>query len=307
MKKIIIITALKIMGFGHAMAQPLQYFMQRSSTNIAAVSEVQTLQTFLSGGQSLQGFEGAPRHILLNVASPLTVMDGLTNGNSSNRSKRSHSSVDEPSRNFTSVTISHESFGAHSNFSATLGYNYRMLISDNANITFGLGGGVKSMGSNYGKHEPGTEPYDRKETSFATQIGARFEMDRLNVSVFTNAGDYFGELVWGRLWDGGTSGRDDGGWNDFGEKSWHGQVAVLGRYSPGTKENTIRIAANAVYKDGLGVGISYGTGNDLSANASFRFTKHLRIGYAYQLLHFNPIARKHEIAIRYRFVRKAED
>jgi hypothetical protein len=298
MKKIFTIIA--IIGVLTPMtAQPIQYFMQRSSTNVASTSEVENLQVFLAGAHSFVGFEGSPKNILLNVASPIT-FDGAKQNN------RYHSRS-EQTRNFASGTISHESFGVHSIFQATVGYNYRLFVSEQANITFGLGGGIKNLNSNYSQWEPELSAFDKKETSFATQMGVRFEMERLNVSVFTNDNSYFGEIVWGRLWDGVSGVSDNNSWSDSKEKTWHGQIALLGQINKETKTSTIRISANAVYKDGFGIGVSYQTDKDLSANVSLRFSKSLRIGYAYQLLHFNPMAKKHEIVLKYWLTHKTID
>jgi hypothetical protein len=291
-KTLILITAL--VGTFSVSAQSLQYVMQRSSINIASISEVQNFQTFLSGGQSFAGFEGAPKDVLLNVASPIT---------------KGHTA--EHTQNFASATVRYESYGAHSIFQATAGYNYRLFIGERANLTFGLGAGVKNVSKDYGKWESAAFVHDEKETSFSMQLGAKFEMDKLSISAFTNDNDFFGEIVWGRLWNDGKSSNRNNNRKSFAslrapsfrEKNWHGQVAALGHYNTETKTRSTRISANLVYKDGLGVGMSYQTDKDLSANINLRVSKHLRIGYAHQLLHLNPIARKHEIAVRYRMVK----
>jgi hypothetical protein len=304
MKKIFIILLIMAVGVSPVATQNLQYFMQRSSSNVASASEVQTLQAFICGSQSMQGFEGSPKNALFDVVSPLSFGGSKQN----NRGWNTHTSrrSNEQIRNFVKATISHESLGVHSDFRAILGYNFRMFVSETASITFGLGGGVKSFNSNYNKWESGIGEYDKKETSFDMQMGVRFEADRLNVSAFTNAENYFGEIVWGRLWDGGGGENVSDFWGDMKEKNWHGQFAILGKHNSETKISTIRVSAQAVYRDGLGVGISYQTDKNLSANVSLRFTKYLRIGYAYQLMAMNPMAKKHEIVVRYRFVRDVE-
>jgi hypothetical protein len=304
MKKILIILPIMLAGISPVAAQNLQYFIQRSSLNIASVSEVQTLQAFLCGSQSMQGFEGAPKNALFDVVSPLLFGGSKQNNRMWNtHARRSHN---EQARNFVKATISNESFGVHSDFRALLGYNFRMFVNETANISFGLGGGVKSISSNYNKWESGVGEYDKKEVSFVTQMGVRFEADRLNVSVFTDREDYFGEIVWGRLWDGSGGEQTSDYWNDIKEKNWHGQLAVLGKYNSESKTHTIRFSTQAVYRDGLGVGVSYQTDKNLSANVSLRFTKHLRVGYAYQLMAMNPMAKKHEVVVRYRLVRDIE-
>jgi hypothetical protein len=287
-KTLIIITVLA--GTFSVSAQSLQYFMQRNSVNIASISEVQNLQTFLSGGQSFSSFEGAPRDVLLNVASPITI------GNTA-----------EFARNFANATVRHESYGVHSIFQATAGYNYRLFISEKTNLTFGLGMGVKKISKDYGKWEPEASVHDEKETSFSMQLGAKFEMNKFSISAFTNDNDFFGEIVFGHLWNDGKSSNRNNNRKSFAslrasplkEKNWHGQLAFLGQYNTETKTNSVRLSANLIYKDGLGVGISYQTDKDLAANINLKVTKNLRIGYAHQLLHLNPIARKHEIAVRY--------
>lgn len=298
MKKFII-TTLIIAGALPAVSQSLQYFMQRSSTNIAAISEISSLQAFLSAGQSFQGFEGAPKNILLNVASPLPEF-----GNSANRnSSRGNRNSVEPVRNFVNGTVMHETFGVHSILQVLAGYNYRMTVGDVSSVTFGIGGGIKSICRDYSKWEPEAGVHDYKETKFSMQAGIRYEADRFGISAFMNDNDFFGEITWGRLWDGGGSSGTNDYWGDSDEKNWHGQIALLGRHSTEFGTNSLRISAQAVYRDGLGIGASYETGNDLSVNVSLRFTKYLRIGYAYQLMALNPMAKKNEIVVRYRFVR----
>jgi hypothetical protein len=272
--------------------------MQRSSLNIASMSEVQNLQVFLAGTHSLAGFEGAPKNIALDVASPIRP---ASNHFQHNRNRN------VPLRNYIGGNIQHESFGAHSFLQATLGYNHRMIVGENASFTFGMGGGINSHRSDYGKLDVTVADYSSKETSFAYRVGVRFEVDRLSVSVFNNDNNYFGEIIWGRLWNNQPSSNDNfhgsGGFGNEKKGRWHGQVAVLFQQNTEAKTNLMRFSANAVYSDGFGIGISYQTDKDLSANVSLRFSKSMRIGYAYQLMHLNHLAKKHEIVIRYRLIR----
>jgi len=303
----LVITIVIISVFSQIVAQPLQYFMQRSSTNIASISEVQSLQVLLSGSHSFVGFEGAPRNTLLNIASP--IMEKQSSGRHSQPpgvAWNPITSSGKSARNFVGATISHESYGVHSIFQATAGYNYRMFVGDNANITFGIGGGIKNISSDYAKWEPEASVYSKKETLFSKQFGARFEIERLSVATFNNDNDYFGEIVWGRLWDGTSDISAFDNWLGK-EKTWHGQLSVMGRYNSETKSGVVRISANAVYKDGLGVGISYQTDRDLSVNVSLRFSKQLRVGYAYQLMCFNPMVKKHETIVRYKLGQKFDN
>ena len=300
MKKLLTTIAI-ISVFSSLLAQPLQYFMQRSSTNIASISEVQNLQAFLSGAHSFVGFEGAPRNILLNIASPVV----RNQHHHYNYQRKQWAPVIgktvNSARNFVGGTVMHESYGVHSIFQATFGYNYRLFVGDNANITFGVGAGAKNINSDYSKWDPEASVYSKKETLFSRQFGVRFEVERLSVAVFGNDNDYFGEIVFGKLWDDGLHVSPIDVWLGK-EKSWRGQIAVLGRYAPETKSSVVRISVNAIYEDGLGVGLSYQTDRDLSANISLRFAQYLRVGYAYQLLHLNPLAPKHEIVMRYLFL-----
>jgi len=297
--KIILTLTIIIAGFGTVLSQPLQYFMQRSTTNIASMSEVESLQMFFSGAHSLVGFEGAPKNILVDVCSPIRLISN------SYRSRRDHHAPAQ--KNYVGGSLQHETFGAHTYLQATLGYNHRLIVSDNASLTLGVGGGVSSRNSDYGKLNNEAAHYSNKEISFAHRVGIRFEVEKLNVAIFNSDKNYMGEIVWGRLWNNQRLSNDEnrrsGGFGNERDSRWYGQFAVLFCHNTEWKTSVVRFSANAVYKDGFGIGLSYQTDNDLSANVSLRLTKSLRIGYAYQLMHSNPIAKKHEIVARYRIVR----
>jgi hypothetical protein len=81
------------------------------------------------------------------------------------------------------------------------------------------------------------------------------------------------------------------------------QIAALLHRNVEMQTSVVRFSANIVYNESFGAGISYQTDNDLSANVSLRLTRQLRIGYAYQLMHFNPMAKKHEVVARYQLAR----
>jgi hypothetical protein len=297
-KKISLFAFVMVAAF--AKAQPMQYFMQRSSVNVASMSEVQSLQMFLSGAHSFVGFEGAPRNILLNIASP--IVEKHRSG--FHRSPQNRNT--ERSKNFVGGTLSSETFGVHFNIHATLGYGYRLWLGESANITFGLSAGLNQFGSDYDKINDGQSSLIRshKATDFAFQFGTRLEISKLNISAFGSENVMSGEIVWGRLWDyGKQTSQNSFYYDDDKEKVWHGQLSAMVSYSKETKINLFRFSANAVYRDGFGLGVCYQTNKDLSVNASLRFTKFLRIGYAYQLLQLNPNAPKHEIAVRYKVVR----
>ena len=309
MKKITIFFGL-VMGFATAVATtiPVQYFKQRSLINTSALSEVQNLQVFLSGAYSLVGFEGAPRTFVLDAASPISF------DNRRNRNMRGFRQA-EPTRSFLCGTFEYESFGVHRHFRMVLGYAYRLMVGDNASVTFGVGGGISTISSNFDQIINGTETpiHSVRETSFAYRIGVRFDVDRLSVSAFNNDRDLMAEIVWGRLWDNDRTTRNNRnnqsggfGFGDERTRNWRGQVAVLFIHSTDINHASIRFSANAT-NGGFGIGIRYQTGNDLSANVSLRITQALRIGYAYQLMALNPMARKHEIVIRYRLIRSDDD
>ncbi len=269
--------------------QPLQYHLQRSSANIAAMSEAQSLQVYLNGQYGFVGFEGAPKNILLNVATPLS---------SRQRNSFYNHQRNAPTRHFVGGTINHETFGVHSNLQGILGYNYRFYVGESANITLGLAAGAKTMNSDYSKWQSETAIYDKRETTLSYQVGARFEVERLSVSLFNNNSEVSGEIVWGNLWNSAKNATSNY-YEDDEEKVWHGQLATMFGYDLETGTSVIRFSANAVYRDGLGFGVSYQTEKDLAANISLRLSKKLRLGYAYQLLNINPIAPKHEIALRF--------
>ena len=271
-----------------ATAQPLQHVMQRSSINVAAMSELENLQAFLCGQQSFAGFEGAPRNVWLNVASPMTGLSQISDMYSS-KSRRSDGLI----RHFVGGTIAHESYGVHSKFRATVAYNYRLLVSESATITLGLGAGMKTISSDYGQWDPEASVFSKKETLLAMQLGARLEMDRLSIAAFSNDSEYSGEVVWGRLWE--ENSRHIVARNE----TWRAQFSATVRHDHSTQTNTFGISANTVYKDGLGVGMSYETEKNLSINIHVRVMRVMRIGYAYQLLHLNPLAPKREIVVRY--------
>jgi len=287
-----------IAGIDPIVSQPLQYFIQRSTANIASMSEAQNLQVFLSGTHSLVGFEGAPKNVVLDVISPIK---SVSNNFNFNRNRN------VLARNYVGVNMQHESFGVHSYLQATLGYNHRLIVGEDASFTFGMGGGICSRNNDYGKLDGIVSDYSIKEIFFVYRTGIRFEVDRLSVSVFNSDKNYFGEIVWGRLWDNQPSSNDNFyGSDGFGNEKkgrWNGQLAVLFQQNTETRANLMRFSANAVYNDGLGIGISYQTDKDLSANISLRLSKSLRIGYAYQLMHLNQLAKKHEIVVRYRLIR----
>jgi len=301
MKKLKIILTLTIIiaGFGQVLSQPLQYFMQRSTANIASMSEVESLQMFFAGAHSLVGFEGAPKNIAIDVSSP------IRSASNSYRSRRYHHASTQ--KNYVGGSLQHESFGAHSYLQATLGYNYRLIVSDNASLTLGVGGGVNSRNSDYGKLNNEAAHYSKKEISFAHRVGIRFEVEKLNVAIFNSDKNYMGEIVWGRLWNNQRLSNDrnrrSSGFGNERDGNWYGQFAVLFCHNTEWKTSVVRFSVNAVYKDGFSMGLSYQTDKDLSANVSLRLTKSLRIGYAYQLMHSNPIAKKHEIVARYQIVR----
>jgi len=301
-KKISLLGFVVVVAF--AKAQPSQYFMQRSSTNVASMSEIQNLQVFLSGTHSFVGFEGSPKSILLNVAVPIA-----GNRRAGNYQKQKKSKYGEPgfAKNFVGGTLSNETFGIHFNFQTSFGYAYRFWLSERANLTLGLSAGMKQTGSNYDKIKDGYSPIQsNKETDFLFQFGSRFEMNKLSISAFGNENNLCGEIVFGRLWDYGATETSQNYYYEDKQKAWYGQLSAMYTHNKGSKTNLFRFSVNAVYRDGLCVGISYQTNKDLSANVGLRFTKSLRIGYAYGLLQLNPVAPKHEIALRYRLVRDVD-
>jgi type IX secretion system PorP/SprF family membrane protein len=302
MKKMIFLFVI-VMVFSFSKAQPLQYFMQRSSANIASISEIQSLQVFLSGAHSFVGFEGAPKSIFLNVTSPIAKKQHTGFYSHPQNKDAQHL------RNFVGATLSNETFGVHFDLHASLGYGYRFWVGERANITFGVSAGVNQFGSDYDKisGDPLSSIRSTKTTDFAFQFGTRIEAGKLNISAFGNENIMSGEIVFGRLWDYSTQASQSNlYYDDDKKKTWHGQLSVMFSHNKKTNTNLFRFSANAVYRDGLGLGISYQTNKDLSANVSLRFSKSLRIGYAYQLLQLNRIVPKHEIAIRYKFIRATE-
>jgi len=282
---------------------PVQYHKQRSLKNTASLSEVQNLQVFLSGAYSLVGFEGAPRTFVIDVASPLVF---------GNRRDFRGFRQNVPIRNFVGGTIEQESLGVHTHFRAMFGYSHRIIVGQTASLSFGVGGGVSTISSNFDRITNDYESAIRsiRETSFAYRFGARFDADRLSVSVFNNDNDFMGEIVWGRLWNSDPRAilNNHGGFsfNEERERRWNAQTAVLFRHNTETKLNVVRFSANAT-NGGFAIGISYQTDGDLSANVSLRLSRQLRIGYAYQLMSLNPMARKHEIVVKYRLVRSYDD
>lgn len=303
MKKAIAII-LTIAMLAPLSAQPVQYFMQRSSLNTASISEVRNLQIFLSGAHSLTGFEGAPKNILLNIAAPAAQKQ---RSGYYQRPQKSKYGQAQHVRNFVGGTLSSETFGVHLNLNAMLDYGYRLWINESANITFGLSAGINQTSHNYDKiKNESSSVQSQKETEFAFQFGTRIEVNKFNVSAFGNNKNLFGEIVFGRLWDYEKTSQNSY-YDDEKQKAWNGQLSVLFSFNNDTKTSLFRFSANAVYRGGFGVGICYQTNKDLSANVSLRFTKTLQIGYAYGLTKLNPVAPKHEIALRYKIVRDEDE
>jgi len=307
MKKVTIFILLA-MSFAMTVATtiPVQYYKQRSLMNTASLSEVQNLQVFLSGAYSLVGFEGAPRMFVLDIASPMAF---------DNRQNTRGFRQPVPTRNFVGGTFEHESFGVHSHFRVTLGYAYRLSMGETVGVTFGVGGGIFTTSSNFDRITNGAETpiHSVRKTLFTYRVGVRLDVDRLSVSAFNNDSDLMSEIVWGRLWDNDRTARNNRnnqssgfGFGDERTRNWRGQIAILFMHNAEINHTAFRFSANAT-NGGFGIGISYQTGNDLSANVSLRITQALRIGYAYQLMALNPMARKHEIVIRYRLIRSDDD
>ncbi len=262
-------------------AQPIQYFMQRSSINVSSMSDAKRFQMFLSGSQSLVGFEKAPKSVLLNAITPI-------------RTPGTTVYETDETRHFTGGTIHTETYGVHTKIQAMLGYNYRLFVSEKTHLTFGLGAGAKQSNSNYKKLDLTQDFQNKEEALFITQFGARFDAVRWTASIFKDVNDWYAEFTWGRLQKAETYDL-----YDVDKKIWRAQAALLLRYNQELQTQTLRISANALYLDKFGLGISYQTMKDCSLNAMMQVTSYLRIGYAYQLLNFSKIAQKHEIAVHY--------
>jgi type IX secretion system PorP/SprF family membrane protein len=287
MKKIILLTYL-ICGFNYLYSQenPLitQQWYSRINHNPASVGNNDAWDIFMVHRNQWTGFKNAPKTTLLNL----------------------HTSINDFSSGI-GLSLAYDTENpARSSIIGKLLYSYRINITEQSQLSFGLGVDVINRSVNYDKLDlvslPDPEVGLDKEnrTSLGIDFGLEFTTERfaLGVSV-TNLGRKIARLT---TFINGTQYYAYGFYripiNDVFD------IAPAGTYVYGNNEHLLEFGATAFFNDVVWGGIVYRIDNAICALAGFKFDV-FRIGYSYDY-HTND-ARKfgatHEVVLSIRITK----
>ncbi|MDR1552339.1 MAG: PorP/SprF family type IX secretion system membrane protein [Prevotellaceae bacterium] len=288
MKKIIWLVVMFVGGFNHLYSQenPLitQQWYSRINHNPASVGNNDAWDIFMVHRNQWVGFKNAPKTTMLNV----------------------HTSINEFSSGI-GLSIAYDMEGpARTSIIGKVLYSYRINITEESQLSFGLGVDVINRANNPNKHTVVTEPDPEKgfekeaRTSLGIDFGLEFTTERfaLGASV-TNLGRKFERLT---TFINGTQ------YYAYGFYRFPVSDAVdlspTGTYVYGNNEHLLEFGATAFFNDNVWGGVVYRIDNAICFLAGFKFDI-FRVGYSYDY-HTND-ARKfgstHEIALSIRITK----
>jgi type IX secretion system PorP/SprF family membrane protein len=265
MKKILLLIVMHIVGFNclYSQENPLitQQWYSRINHNPASVGNNDAWDIFMVHRNQWAGFKNAPKTTLLNV----------------------HTSIDEFSSGI-GMSLAYDSENpARSSIIGKILYSYRIHITEQSQLSFGLGVDVLNRALDPQKltmadivpdPEQGTEKESR--TSLGIDFGIEFTMERLALGVsVTNLGRQQKNLT---TFTNGTQYYAYGFYkfpiNDAFD------ISPTGTYVYGNKEHLLEFGAMAFFNDNVWGGMTYRIDNAICLMAGFRFNI-FRIGYSF--------------------------
>lgn len=267
------------------------YMVFQPLINTAASSYYEDFAGILTGRKQWMGIDGAPSNITLQVLKPI---DNYTIGG----------------------YLSQESIGVHNMQRLIFNYSYKIKLSDQQMLAFGLGGGGVLLHSNYDKVAPtvwtdeqfmGTKSIIRPDFNlgiylFSESYFAGISIPRtIESSIISDNGNLIGiatfdPTLWTYLLTGGIS----------GELS--NELVLTGSTLAKINVNApIDIDVNLSLKhEKFGVGVSYRTKREVLIFGDISLTQFTRFGYCYHS-YFNienVYLAGHEVYLLYRYKKK---
>jgi type IX secretion system PorP/SprF family membrane protein len=267
------------------------YMVFQPLINTAASSYYEDLAGILTGRKQWMGIEGAPSNITLQVVQPIY--------------------------NYTiGGYLSQESIGVHNMQRLNFNYSYKIKLSKQQMLAFGLGGGGVLLHSNYDKVNPsdwtdeqftGTKSILRPDFNLGIYLFSKSYFAGISVprtiesSIINNNGSLTGHTtfdptLWTYLLSGGLS----------GELS--NELILTG--STLTKINVnapVDIDVNLSLKhEKFGIGVSYRTKREVLIFSDIALSQFLQFGYCYHS-YFNMkdlYLAGHEVYLLYRYQKK---
>jgi type IX secretion system PorP/SprF family membrane protein len=287
MKKIILLTIL-VCGFNYLYSQenPLitQQWYSRINHNPASVGNNDAWDIFMVHRNQWTGFKNAPKTTLLNL----------------------HTSINEFSSGI-GLSLAYDTENpARSSIIGKVLYSYRINITEQSQLSFGLGVDVINRSVNYDKLDPVVRPdpemglEKENRTSLGIDFGLEFTTERfaLGASV-TNLGRTIKRLT---TFINGTQYYAYGFYKIPVNDAF--DIAPAATYVYGNNEHLLEFGATAFFNDNVWGGLVYRLDNAICALAGFKFDV-FRIGYSYDY-HTND-ARKfgatHEVILSIRITK----
>jgi type IX secretion system PorP/SprF family membrane protein len=284
-KNILLLTVMCICGFNCLFSQenPLitQQWFSRINHNPASVGNSDAWDIFMVHRDQWRGFKNAPKTTLLNV----------------------HTSINEFNSGIGLSLAYDVENPARTSILGKLLYSYRINITEQSQLSFGLGVDITNRALDYTKHtldnpnDPEKGIDKENKTSLGIDFGLEFTVERFaigasvtnlgrtkkNLTSFINGTQYYAYAVYKFPINEGL------------------ELSPTGTYVYGNYEHLLEFGATAFFNDRVWAGLVYRIDNAVCLLAGFRASI-FRIGYSYDY-HTND-ARKfgatHEIILSIR-------